>query len=229
MEENIDKKDNKYNGSILGKHIYTAARGGLFFSGMVTGPREIGKSSYCLKSLYFALRALGYSEADAWEKCLDSIKFKLSDVVQYLEGCAKKKNREVCLIWDDARIGASGSQWFINQRLCQRLVAVLDTVRSSLASMLLTAPSSSGMLSVLSSYDDYIIKVTFGSRGGMYRRGRGYIIRSLPSGQRRIYRSFEDEFSCRLPKPIFLRYNKMRKQALRDALSNLKIEVKKEK
>jgi len=223
IEEN---KESVYVGPILGRKIFNAARGGLFFSGLVSGPREIGKSSYCLKSLHAALIALGYSEDAAWEKCLDSIKFKLIDVVNYLEDAAKKDDREICLIWDDCRISGGGSVWFHSPKLVTRLTAVLDTVRSSLSSMLLTAPSSSGLLSVLNSYDDYIIKVSFGSRGGWYRLGRGYIQRSLPSGQKRIYRSFEDIYSCYLPNEIYSRYNVMRKNALKDALQNLRKEVK---
>lgn len=216
-----------YSGPILGRKIYRAAKGRGFFSGLISGPRNIGKSSYALKSLHAALVALGYSDAEAWEICLQSIKFKLIDVVHFLEAAALKDSREVCLIWDDCRISGSGSVYFTNPRLVQRLIAVLDTVRTSLSSLLLTAPSSDGLLGALRSYDDYILKVSYGS-GGWYRVGKGYIMRSLPSGKKMIYRSFVDEYSCRLPNAIFVRYDQMRKDALRDALKNLKKAAKDE-
>lgn len=232
--QNIDEDDTVgadaatgyVNGPILGRKIYGAVKGDSFFSGLVSGPRSIGKSSYCLKSLHAALIALGYSDAEAWELCLKSLKFKLVDVVDFLEVAATKDKRETCLIWDDCRISGSGSVWFTNPRLVQRLVAVLDTVRSSLCSMLLTAPSSDGLLGALKSYDDYIIKVSYAGIGKWYRCGKGYIMRSLPSGQKRVYRSFVDEFYCRLPNHIYARYNKMRKDALVDAIKMLKKEAK---
>lgn len=218
--------NNGYSGTILGKKIYLSARGGAFFSGLISGPRGIGKSSYALRSLHFALLSLGYSDAEAWEICLRSIKFKLFDVVQFLESAVSSDARAVCLIWDDVRISASGSSWFQNPKLVVRLVAVLDTVRSSICSMVLTSPSSSGLLSVLNSFDDHTIKVSYSSAGGWYRTGKGYITKTLPSGMRRIYRSWEDTFSCYLPNVIFERYNKMRKDALKDALKDLSKEVK---
>ncbi len=227
-DSNVDSIHGYINGPILGKKIYGAVHGDSFFSGLVSGARGIGKSCYVLKSLHCALIALGYSDAEAWEICLKSIKFKLADVVSFLENAATKDKREYCLIWDDCRISGSGSVYFTNPRLVQRLVAVLDTVRSSVASMLLTAPSGDGLLGALKSYDDYIIKVSYAGIGKWYRCGKGYIMRSLPSGQKRVYRSFVDEFYCRLPNDIFARYNKMRKDALVDAIKLLKKQVKKD-
>jgi len=220
--------DTEYNGSILGRKIYHAVKTEGFFSGLISGPRSIGKSSYALKSLHYALVSLGYSDEYAWEICLKSIKFKLIDVVNFLEHAAMKDTRAPCLIWDDVRISGSGIVYFTNPRLVKRLISVLDTVRTSLASLILTAPSSEGLLGALKSYDDYIIKVGHSQDGGWYRDGKAYIIRTLPSGSKRVYRSFKDTFSCYLPNDVYKKYNAMRKSALRDAIKDLKKEVKNE-
>lgn len=197
-----------------------------FTSFMVVGKRGIGKSTYCLRSLHDAYVVLGYSDKDAWEKALDSLKFSIPDVVKYLKHCVDTDEKEICLIWDDTRVFASGTQYHLQMRMVSKLVGLLDTVRTAVSCLILTCPSPKGLLSVLQTYDDYLVKIKHCDRGGYYRIATGYIWTTLPSGQRRIYTKFRDEFNCYLPKKIYNRYMLTRKKALSDVLIELEDELK---
>jgi hypothetical protein len=197
-----------------------------FTSFMVIGKRGIGKSAYSLRALHDAYVILGYSDKEAWDKALDSLKFSIPDVVRYLKHCVDTDEKEVCLIWDDTRVFASGSQYHLQMKMVNKLIGLLDTVRTAICCLILTCPSPKGLLSILKTYDDYLVKIKHSDRGGYYRVATGYIWTTLPAGQRRIYTKFRDNFSCYLPVDVYNRYMGIRKQALADVLIELEQELK---
>lgn len=209
---------------VLTKKILAATPDG-FCSFMVCGRRGIGKSVYSVIAVYGVYRELGYSESEAWRLALNSIKFSIKEVVEYLEEATNNNIKHLALVWDDVRVHAGGSSYHLNMKLVSRLVGVLDTVRTALNCLILTCPSPKGLLSVLQSYDDYLIKIRYAEKGGWYRQSTGYLWSTLPSGKKVIYKKFVDTYMCRLPNVIYAQYMDVRKQALKDALSKLK-EVK---
>lgn len=202
---------------VLSKKIIQSYPDG-FQSFMVIGRRGIGKSSYSLRALHDALVDMGYDDETSWNMSLDSIKFKISDVCSYLLNAVNSDDKKIALVWDDLRVFASGSQYQLQMKLVNKLIGLLDTVRTAVSILILTCPSPKGLLSVLQSYDDYLIKIRHCERGGYYREATGYLWTTLPSGQRRIYTKFRDSYNCRLPNWVYDEYMVQRKQALRDAL-----------
>lgn len=197
-----------------------------FGSYMVIGRRGIGKSSYALKCLYNAYVLLGYDEDEAWKKALSSLQFSISEVITFLKRCVNKDEKELCLIWDDTRTFASGSQYHLNMKLCTQLGSLLDTVRTAINCLILTCPSSEGLLGILKTYDDYLIKIKYSDRGGFYRVATGYLWSTLPAGQKRIYTKFRDNYSCRLPDDIYKKYMVRRKKALSNILVDVEQTIK---
>jgi len=197
-----------------------------FNSFMVVGRRGIGKTAYSLLALHSALVELGMSNIKAWDVALKSLKFSIPSVISYLKDAVDRDEKKICLIWDDARIFAGGSQYHLNMKLVSKLSGMLDSVRTAVCTLILTCPSSSGLLGILKSYDDFLIKVHYSHDGGFRRVSKGYLWSSLPSGSKRIYHKFDDNFSCRLPDWIYKRYMVERKNALRDVLVDLEAEVK---
>ena len=165
---------------------------------------------------------LGFSNNEAWDKSLECLKFSIKDVILYLSEAVDDDVRKLSLIWDDVGIHASGSKYFLNMKLVDQLKGVMDSVRTATVSLILTAPSTAGLLSMLKNYDDFMVKINYSDRGGFYRCGHGYLWNTLPSGQKRVYKKFIDEFSCYLPKKIYDRYVVLRKDALRNVLGKLK-------
>ena len=64
-------------------------------------------------------------------------------------------------------------------------------------------------------------------RSGNYRMAKGYKWSTSPSGQRRVYKKFRDNYNCRLPNWVYELYMKRRKQITFDAIYNLDKIVKK--
>ena len=207
---------------ILTKKIFNAHKGTSFNSFFVTGKRSIGKSSYSLRALQGAFVELGHTENESWRLALGSLKFSIKDVCNYLEEAIEKDERKLCLIWDDTRIYGSGAMYHMNVKLVSQLIGLLDTIRTSVSNLIMTAPSSKGMLTVLQHYEDYLIKIRYSERGSDYRTASGYIKTFIPSGQKRIYLKFRDEYPVRLPGWVYDTYMKDRKQALAIILKKLK-------
>ena len=56
---------------------------------------------------------------------------------------------------------------------------------------------------------------------GWQRQARGYKIKTTPVGQRRIYKNFEDNYSCYLPDWVFEKYMAKRKFYLKQTNDEL--------
>lgn len=205
---------------ILTKKIIQAHPNG-FNSFIVTGRRGIGKSSYSLKALHDALVENGMSNIEAWDVALKSLKFTIPSVISFLKDAVDRDEKKVCLIWDDTRIFAGGAQYHLNMKLVSKLSGMLDSIRTAVCTLVMTCPSSSGLLGVLKSYDDYLVKIHYSHDGGFHRVSKGYLWSSLPSGQKRIYHKFTDSFNCRLPDWVYKRYMIERKNALATTLIDI--------
>ena len=208
---------------VLSAKICQAVKGDNFLSLMICGRRGVGKTAYSLWSLHESLVELGYSDSKAWDLALGSLKFSISDVVGYLSEAVESDTKQIGLIWDDVRSFASGSMYHSHVKLVSKLTALLDVVRTGVHCLILTTPSSKGLLGVLTSYDDFLVKVHHSDQGGMFRQAVAYRWSTLPSGQRRIYKKFKDNYSCYLPKKIYDRYTATRKTAMLNILSEISI------
>ncbi|GAG83897.1 unnamed protein product, partial [marine sediment metagenome] len=156
---------------------------------IVTGDRGIGKSSYGLRVVYETHRYLNGTLDEcskeesriAWNVALDSCKFHIRDVIGFLRESTMADVCKPVMLWDDIGIHASGSKYFLNMKMVDQLKAVLDTIRTAISGLVMTCPTTKGLLSMLNNYDDYKLVINYGNRGGMYREVKAYKWRTLPS------------------------------------------------
>jgi len=193
-----------------------------FFSITVTGRRSIGKTSYSLKASKDFYVERGETENNAWRMALDSLKFSIKDVVEFLEDARSKHIKKPILIWDDVRVHASGTQYHLNMKRVARLSSLMDVIRTCVSNVILTCPSSSGLLGIFKTYDDHFAKIHYSEKGGYNRIALGYVWSTIPSGKRLVYSQFKDRYSCYLPNWVHTKY-----MASRDiAVDNLIKEIK---
>lgn len=214
------------NQSILGNRLYNHYPDG-FGSYFIIGRRNIGKSTYALIAAYCAFIKLGYKHNEAWEKALHSICFSIPEVIDFLEYAIDQNVKEFVLIWDDVRVHASGHQYFINIELVKQLSGLLDTIKVVLNNIILTCPSSKGLLGVFTTFDDYSIQIQQSKQGGNYRLAKGYQWNTTPAGQKRIYKKFREDYYCRLPNWVYALYIKRRIQITKDTIYAIKELTKK--
>jgi len=204
------------------KHIIGAWNNNGFYSANIVGARGHGKSSYALQVLHEVLMELGYDDETAWNMTLGRILYKIPDIIKLLDVSVGKDKREVCFIWDDAGVFGSGQRWFTHHNEMQELHTLMDTIREASAGILLTCPDLMQLAKFLRRYDDYLIRISFDPRGGMYRIAKGYIKRVTPAQQVRVYTKFYDKYNCRLPNWVYAAYSEKRKQYNKENLEELK-------
>jgi hypothetical protein len=190
---------------VLAKRIVKAHPNG-FVGAVVEGKRSIGKSSYTIKVCKEVFKELeDCSENTAYQLALDHIVFSLDDLIRILSTARKKHEMIPVLVWDDAGVHGSSLQYFINLKGVQHMKAITDTVRTATTGLLLTCPDREGLLKILRGYNDYLVTIT--KLNGYYlRSARGYNVYKLPSGMKRVYRNFDDRYSCYLPKWVYNKY-----------------------
>ena len=193
-----------------------------FFSIMVTGKRSIGKTSYSLIAAQAFFVERGATENAAWRLALDSLKFSIDDVIDFLDDARQKDIKKPILIWDDLRVHASGSQYRLDQKRVARLASLMDFIRTCVSNVIMTCPSSSGLLGVFKSYDDYFAKIHYSEKGGYYRIALGYVWSTIPSGKRLVYSKFRDNYSCYLPTWVYNKYTESRKHAFDGLIKEIK-------
>lgn len=196
---------------------------------LVVGDRGIGKSTYGLRVAREVFFQMGYSEEAAWEEALNCCKFRIQEVIKFLKESTLSDNPKPLLMWDDIGIHASGSKYFLNMKMVDKLKATLDTIRTAISGLIMTCPTDKGLLGMITSYDDYKLIVNFHSRGGMYRYVTAYKWKTLPSGKRIIQTQYHDVYNCYIPDKYFKRYMDMRKTALKETLDQLDDSMKKKK
>jgi len=213
-------------GFILAKRIVTQHPNG-FVGAIVEGKRAVGKSAYAIKVMKEVYQTIyDCDDEQGYRLALDHIIFSMDDIVKTLSESRRKNEMIPVVCWDDAGVHGSNLQWFINMKGVQELKAITDTVRSAVTGMILTCPDREGLAKMLRGYNDYM--VTISKTEGVYERSaRGYNVYKLPSGMKRIYRNFDDRYSCYLPKWVYDKYMKTRHRYLDDALASVQAMKKK--
>jgi len=210
-------------GFILAKKILQAHPHG-FVGAIVEGKRGVGKSSYCIKVMKEIYQSIYDCNDDkAYEYALKYIVFKLDDLIGLVRQARVKQQMIPVLTWDDAGVHGSNLQWFINMHGVQHLRAVTDTIRTGVTGFVLNCPDKTGLLKNLRNYDDLTVQIiksrgTTGKYNSYSRIARGYNQFKLPSGTVRIYKNFEDDYSCHLPNHIYEQYNTTRQSYLDEAI-----------
>lgn len=195
-----------------------------FVGGIVEGKRGVGKSAYCIKVMKEVYQKRnGCSDEEAYDIALKHLLFDLDDVIPFLQHASKQPQPVIVATWDDAGVHGSNIRWFTNMRQVEMLKALTDTIRTGLTGFLINCPDRHGLLKVLRSYDDFVITITKGSGAvspyvSYDRVARGYNIFKLPSGTRRIYKSFEDSYSCYLPDYVYKKYSAIRRKYFEKAV-----------
>jgi len=192
-----------------------------FIGALVEGKRGVGKSSYCIKvmkEIYQTL--LSCDDTTAYQYALKHILFDMDDIIRILREARNQNEVLPVVCWDDAGVHGSNLQWFINMRGIQELKSVMDTVRTAVTGLLLNCPDREGLAKVLRGYDDYLVSI-IKVNPPYERSARGYNIYKLPSGTRRVYRNFEDRYSCYLPNWVYKEYMLERMKYLDVALKTV--------
>jgi len=182
-----------------------------FVGAIVEGHRGVGKSAYCIKIMKEVYQEYyNCSEYKAYNIALDHMLFDLDDVIPFLKNASDSDSIVPVVTWDDAGVHGSSIRWFTNLRQVELLKAMTDTIRTAVTGFLINCPDRSSLLKVLRNYDDYTVKISV-LDGNYMRQARGYNVYKLPSGSRRVYKNFADNFSCYIPKEIYNKYMVMRK------------------
>ena len=182
-----------------------------FVGAIVEGHRGIGKSAYCIKIMKEVYQEYyKCSNSRAYEYALENMLFDLDDVIPFLKRASDSDTIVPVVTWDDAGVHGSSIRWFTNLRQVEMLKAMTDTIRTAVTGFLINCPDRGSLLKILRNYDDYNVNISY-LDGNYMRKARGYTIYKLPSGTKRIYKNFEDHFSCYIPKAVYEEYMKMRK------------------
>lgn len=220
-------------GLVLTNRILKAHPNG-FVGAIVEGKRGVGKSSYCIKVMKGVYQELyGLNDEDAYNMALEHVLFDLDDVIPFLKKAIDSDSMIPVVTWDDAGVHGSNIRWFTNMHQVELLKAMTDTVRTGVTGLLLNCPERSGLLKILRNYNDYIVDIIkTGSGGGRGynsygRYARGYNLYRLPSGTVRVYKNFQDEYSCYLPKWVYEKYMIERKKYFQKAVEAMEAMQKK--
>lgn len=204
-----------------------------FLSGIIEGERGYGKSMYAMKvmaQVYYVLDEC--SEEDAWNKALGHMLFSIEDTIAFID---KNINENyVVPVWtlDDATVHFCSYKFFTNLYEVILLHGMFDTIRTVCTGLLMTCPSRHLLLAALRNYDDFKIEIV--KNVGWERIARGYKIKTTPVGQKRVYKNYEDNYSCYIPDWIFKKYTEKRnyylkqvndemQQILKDKMQNKRI------
>ena len=211
-------------GLILAKRVVREHPNG-FVGAIVEGRRGVGKSSYCIKVMKEVYQTMyDLSDKEAYQMALDHILFDLDDVIPFLKKASMGKKPVPIVTWDDAGVHGSNLRWFTNMHQVEMLKGLTDTIRTGVTGFIINCPDREGLLRALRNYNDLIVSIVKAGGGGgkqyqnYSRIGRGYTMFKLPSGTKRIYKSYEDEFSCYIPKYFYEQYMEKRKKYFKKAV-----------
>lgn len=202
---------------ILSKRIIKEHPNG-FRSAIVEGRQGIGKTSYCIKvtkEVYQTLFEL--NDKEAWDMALRHIMFSIDDIILRLADAKDNKEIIPCLIWDDAGVHGSNIKWFKHKDQVDMIKSLLETARTRVTGLLINCTSREGLMTCIRNQRGYVVEIT-NLDGRWSRCAKGYNLFRLPSGMRRVYKNFEDMFSCYLPVDVYRRYKVMREKYADDAI-----------
>lgn len=186
-----------------------------FIGAIIEGERGYGKSSYAIKVMAQVYKTIGgLSDDDAWNMALDNIIFSMDELAKAITHNVDTDT--VTPVWclDDATVHFSSYKFFTNLYEVIQIHGMFDTIRTAVTGLLLTCPKRDLLLAALRNYDDFKIEIVMND--GWQRIARGYKIKTTPVGQRRVYKNFEDNYSCYLPDDIYQKYMQKRKHYLKE-------------
>jgi len=208
---------------ILGNYILTRCKTNGFLSAITKAERGYGKSMYNLKVMaYVYYHLLNCSEEEAWEQALDSMVFTPDQLLNKLRNNIENDKISSVICIDDATVHFSSMLYFVNLYETTLLSAMFDTIRTAAHSLLINCPNKRRLLSSLRNYDDYEVTLYKDKSGDKYQR-KAVCVKwfSLPSGDRKFRKMYEDYFSCYVPNDIYNRYMVMRKMYLKQISNQL--------
>lgn len=191
-----------------------------FIGAIIEGERGYGKSSYALKVMAQVYQNLeGLDDEASWNRAIDNMVFSMDDLVRYIN--SNIASDTVSPVWclDDATVHFSSYKFFTNLYEVILVHGMFDTIRTACTGLLLTCPKRDLLLAALRNYDDFKIEIVMND--GWERIARGYKIKTTPVGQRRIYKNFEDDYSCYLPNWVYDKYMVKRKFYLKQTNDEL--------
>lgn len=174
----------------------------------IQGAQQTGKSSYAMTVMY----ELYNGDVD---EIFKHTVFSIQELVKLLQGAINRRERLLCILWDDASVGGSASHYNTDRKLVQYLSALGDTLGIVTKSLLMTSPSGD-LIKSFRNYNFYKVQIGFG-RHEHDRIARGYKKGMSPYGQPYYSLQFEDTFDTRIP--FYDRYYKLREEL---SLSTLK-------
>jgi hypothetical protein len=180
-----------------------------FISAIIEGERGYGKSAYALKVMAQVYKNLeGLDDDTAWKRAIDNMIFSMDDLIKNIN--YNIVNDIVTPAWclDDATVHFSSYKFFTNLYEVILIHGMFDTIRTACTGLLLTCPKRNMLLAALRNYDDFKIEIIMND--GWERIARGYKIKTSPVGQKRIYKNFEDNYSCYIPDDVFKIYMEKR-------------------
>ena len=165
----------------------------------ITGKQQSGKSVYALQVLSELYQ---FDE----EKIFQHIVFSIKDLTTLLRNAIKRRERLLCVLWDDASVHGAASRYNSDRALVQYLSALGDTLGIAVKGILMTSPSGD-LIKAFRQYNFYKVQIGFGQH--KYDRiARGYLKGTSPYGQPYYSRIYEDFYDVR--SPIYQRYYEMR-------------------
>lgn len=209
---------------VLGNYILSCCKHNGFLSAITKAERGYGKSMYNLKVMaYVYFHLYKCTEQEAWDKALGSIVFTPDQLLKRLHYNIDNDVISPVICIDDATVHFSSMLYFINLYETTLLSAMFDTIRTATHSLLINCPNKKRLLTSLRSYDDYEVTL-YKEPGGLNRYNRKAVCVkwfSLPSGDKRFRKMYEDYFSCYVPDDVYNRYMDMRKMYLKQISSEL--------
>lgn len=191
-----------------------------FIGAIIEGERGYGKSSYALKVMAQVYQNIeGLDETTAWNRAIDNMVFSMDDIIQKINGNIETDHVSPAICLDDATVHFSSYKFFTNLYEVILVHGMFDTIRTACTGLLLTCPKRDLLLAALRNYDDYKIEIIMND--GWQRIARGYKMKTSPIGQRRVYKNYEDEYSCYLPNWVFEKYMEKRKFYLKQTNEEL--------
>jgi len=206
-------------GFILAKRILREHPNG-FRSAIVEGRQGIGKTSYCIKVMKEVYQVLyDLSDEDAYLMALEYVLFSIDDIIIKLNDARKKREMIPCLTWDDAGVHGSNIKWFKHKDQVDMIKSLLETARTRVSGFLINCTSREGLMTCIRNQRGYVVEIG-ATDGHNLRVAKGYNLFRLPSGTKRTYKNFVDEYSCYLPIKIYNKY-----QTKRESYSDEAIEI----
>lgn len=183
-----------------------------FTGAIVYAKQRLGKSSYALQVLYDV-----YGD---WDTVLKHTFFKIEDILDFLTTALKERRKINVILWDDAGVHANKLVYFSNKDYAQYLQNLFDVLGTACRGIILTTPTPGNLLKSLRDYEFLRVKIIKANGNGR-RIAKGYGQNLMPSGMTRVFRSFEDNYSVKLPEEMYQKYLPMREGFYIEALSNL--------